>query len=124
MSSYYSEFTKTLLDDLKETFPSINVVGFRVIDGTGCNSMLNHIPDSYDEKEKARISWRKERSFSIKDVGYDSYFVLADSALDNDTEFEVRVDATKTQIRNAFKKSLGSKKMNKRVLNEFVALVA
>ena len=41
-----------------------------------------------------------------------------------DTEFEVKVDATKTQIRNAFKKSLGSKKMNKRVLNEFVALVA
>ena len=62
--------------------------------------------------------------FTIKDVGYDSYFVLADSALDNSTEFEVKVDATKTQIRNAFKKSLGSKKMNKRVLNEFVALVA
>ena len=75
------------------------------------------------EKEK-RISWRKDRSVTLKDVGYDSYFLLADSALDNDTEFEVRVDATKTQIRNAFKKSLGSKKMNKRVLNRFVALVA
>ena len=125
LSSYYHTFTQTLLNDLKSTFPGINVVGFRVIaNGTGCNSMLNLYLDSWDEKEKARISWRKERSVTLKDVGYDSYFLLADSALDNDTEFEVRVDATKTQIRNAFKKSLGSKKMNKRVLNEFVALVA
>ena len=125
LSSYYHTFTQTLLNDLKSTFPGINVVGFRVIaNGTGCNSMLNLYLDSWDEKEKARISWRKDRSVTLKDVGYDSYFLLADSALDNDTEFEVRVDATKTQIRNAFKKSLGSKKMNKRVLNEFVALVA
>ncbi len=125
LSPYYSEFTKTLLDDLKASFPGINVIGFRIISsGTGCNSMLNQYVNSYDAKEKARISWRKEKTFTIKDVGYDSYFVLADSALDNNTEFEVKVDATKTQIRNAFKKSLGSKKMNKRVLNEFVALVA
>ena len=125
LSPYYSEFTKTLLDDLKASFPGINVIGFRIISsGTGCNGMLNQYVTSYDAKEKARISWRKEKTFTIKDVGYDSYFVLADSALDNSTEFEVKVDATKTQIRNAFKKSLGSKKMNKRVLNEFVALVA
>jgi hypothetical protein len=125
LSSFYNEFTKTLLNDLKASFPGVNVIGFRIIaSGTGCNSMLNQYVSSYDAKEKARSSWRKERTFTIKNVGYDSYFVLADSALDNSTEFEVKVDATKTQIRNAFKKSLGSKKMNKRVLNEFVALVA
>lgn len=45
------------------------------------------------------------------------------SALSNDAEFEVADDATKSQIRSAFRKSLASKKMNKKVLNEFITLV-
>ena len=44
--------------------------------------------------------------------------------LDNDTEFEVKEDATKSQIRSAFKKSLNGKKMNKKILGEFVELIA
>jgi ribosomal protein L23 len=39
-------------------------------------------------------------------------------------EFEVAEDATKTQIKSAFIKSLKSKKMNKKVLGEFIELVA
>ncbi len=67
LSPYYSEFTKTLLDDLKASFPGINVIGFRIISsGTGCNSMLNQYVNSYDAKEKARISWRKEKTLPKK----------------------------------------------------------
>jgi hypothetical protein len=36
----------------------------------------------------------------------------------------VKEDATKTQIKSAFVKSLKSKKMNKKILGEFVELVA
>ena len=43
---------------------------------------------------------------------------------DNETDFEVKEDATKAQIRSAFKKSLNGKKMNKKILGEFVELVA
>ena len=68
--------------------------------------------------------WRKQRAFAIKDIGYDTYFGLSSSALDNDTEFEVKEDATKSQIRSAFKKSLNGKKMNKKILGEFIELVA
>ena len=68
--------------------------------------------------------WRKQKAFSIKNIGYDTYFGLSSSALDNDTEFEVKEDATKSQIRSAFKKSLNSKKMNKKILGEFVELIA
>ena len=39
-------------------------------------------------------------------------------------EFEVDEDATKAQIKRAFTKSLKSKKMNKRILGEFMELVA
>jgi ribosomal protein L23 len=43
--------------------------------------------------------------------------------MSNSAEFEVEEDATKTQIKNAFAKSLKSKKMNKKILSEFVELV-
>jgi ribosomal protein L23 len=44
--------------------------------------------------------------------------------LSNNTQFEVSSDATKGQIKSAFVKSLSSKKMNKKVLGEFVELIA
>ena len=39
-------------------------------------------------------------------------------------EFEVKDGATKGQIKTAFVKSLKTKKLNKKVLGEFVSLVA
>ena len=45
-------------------------------------------------------------------------------SLSNDDEFEVEEDATKAQIKRAFVKSLKTKKLNKKVLGEFIELVA
>jgi hypothetical protein len=64
------------------------------------------------------------KSFTITKSGYDAYFGLSSSALSQDTEFEVAEDASKSQIKSAFAKSLKSKKMNKKVLGEFIELVA
>ena len=68
--------------------------------------------------------WRKLKSFNIKNSGYDAYFGLSSSALAEDIEFDVSEDATKAQIKRAFVKSLKTKKLNKKVLGEFVELVA
>ena len=54
----------------------------------------------------------------------DAYFGLSSSALSQDAEFEVAEDATKAQIKTAFVKSLKIKKLNKKVLGEFVGLIA
>lgn len=124
LSIIYHVFTKALLNDLKSTFPKVNFVGFRIIAGGSSSSMIYSYIDGFAEQEKARSQWRKEKSFTIKNSGYDSYIVLGNSVLSNTTEFEVSDDASKSQIKNAFKKSLASKKMNKRVLNEFIELVA
>ena len=56
--------------------------------------------------------------------GYHAYFGLSSSALNSDDSFEVKEDATKAQIRSAFKKSLSAKKMNKKVLGQFMELIA
>ena len=67
---------------------------------------------------------RKEKSFTIKNSGYHSYFGLSSTVLNNDTEFNPKEDATKAEIKKAFTKSLRGKKMNKKILGEFIDLVA
>ena len=67
--------------------------------------------------------WRKKKTFTIKTSAYDAYFGLSASALANNSEFDVDDSATKAQIKRAFVKSLKTKKLNKKVLGEFIDLV-
>ena len=122
---YYHHTTQVLLRNLRDNFPDTNFIGIRILASRDANYFLRtYLEYQTDEIEKYMKIWRKQRAFAIKDIGYDTYFGLSSSALDNDTEFEVKEDATKSQIRSAFKKSLNSKKMNKKILGEFVELIA
>ena len=58
--------------------------------------------------------WKKNRTISIDNSGYHKYFGISASSLNQSTEFEVKDDATKSQIKSAFVKSLRTKKMNKK----------
>jgi hypothetical protein len=110
---------------LKDKFPSTNFIGIRVLEGRSANRFIQ-LYHSYEDKqyEKIQNDWKKLRSFTITNSGYDAYFGLSASALAQDTEFEVSDDATKAQIKSAFVKSLKTKKLNKKVLGEFISLVA
>ena len=122
---YYSDVTNLLLKDLRQSFPDTNFIGFRILQGREAGHFVRQ-QVGYDEGvyEPIMKDWKKNKSFAIKNVGYDTYFGLSSSALDNDSEFEVQEDATKAQIKRAFVKSLNNKKMNKKILGEFVELVA
>ena len=74
--------------------------------------------------EKVHSDWRKNKSFTIKTSGYDAYFGLSSSVLAQDADFDVDCGATKARIKSAFAKSLKTKKLNKKVLGEFISLVA
>ena len=66
---------------------------------------------SYGElHDKTVKNWRKEKSFTIKDSGYHSYFGISSNALSKNSEFEVNDGASKSQIKSAFVKSLKTKK--------------
>ena len=120
----YSGFTKTMLINLKENFPNTNFIGIRVLEGRDANYFITNNSEDVIESQKIKESYRKNKSFTLKNTGYDAYFGIASSALSSDTDFEVREDATKGQIKSAFIKSLRGKKTNKRVLSEFISLVA
>ena len=121
----YHEFTDTLLRNLRDRFTDINFIGIRVLEGRDAGSFIRRYCGYYgDTYDKVMNAWKKEKAFTIKSSGYHSYFGLSSATLAQDSEFEVAEDATKSQIKSAFVKSLKSKKMNKRILGEFVELVA
>ncbi len=77
-----------------------------------------------DEYRKIEKDWKRNRSFTIKNGGYHAYFIMSSSTLAQDAEFDVDEGATKAKIKSAFVKSLKTKKLNKKVLGEFISLVA
>jgi hypothetical protein len=121
----YHQFTDTLLKNLKDKFPSVNFIGIRVLPGRDANRFIN-MYHSHSDKQYSVIlnDWKKLKSFTITNSGYDAYFGMSSSALSQDSDFEVAYDATKAQIKTAFVKSLKTKKLNKKVLGEFISLVA
>ena len=112
-----------MLENLRDNFPNTNLIGIRVLDGRDASSFIRRYYGGNGYYDKL-AEWKKNKSFSIDGSGYQKYFGLSSTALSSDSEFEVKEDATKAQIKSAFKKSLNSKKMNKRVLGEFVDLIA
>jgi len=119
------EFTDTILHNLRGNFPTVNFIGIRVLPPREALLFIKcYYEYGNDDYDKVLTQWRKLRSFTIKKSGYHAYFGMASSNLSEDVEFEVRENATKAQIKNAFIKSLKTKKMNKKLLSEFVELVA
>ena len=122
---HWADVTDLLIKDLRQSFSGMNFIGIRVLSNRDAGQFVRRYA-GYDgsEYEKTMKRWRKEKSFAIKNSGYHTYFGLSSTALANDDEFEVNEDATKAQIKKAFVKSLKTKKMNKKVLGEFIELVA
>lgn len=120
----YIEFTQLILRNLRDKFPEINFIGMRILENYGASNFIReHCLDNkiYDEVMK---TWKKDRNFSIETVGYHKYFGISGNSLNKDTQFNVNEDASKAKIKSAFAKSLGVKKMNKKILNEFICLIA
>ena len=121
----YQEFTDVLLRNLKDKFPTVNFIGIRVLNGRDASRFIQLYHRNVYEKEYEKIQndWKKLKSFKITNSGYDAYFGLSSTSLSQDAEFDVADDATKAQIKSAFAKSLKTKKLNKKVLGEFISLV-
>jgi len=121
----YHEFTDVFLRNLKDKFSDTNFIGIRVLESRSVSRFIGLYHSQEDKQyEKIQTDWKKLRSFTITKSGYDAYFGLSATALAQDAEFEVAEDATKSQIKSAFVKSLKTKKLNKKVLGEFISLVA
>ena len=118
--------TKTFVTLLRNRFPECSFMNIRLCNG-GDWSRFKRECLGYDNPEgyaKADAQWKKTKSFICTSSAYTIQYALSIGALSNDAEFEVVEDATKAQIRSAFKKSLNAKKMNKKILSSFIDQIA
>ena len=118
-------FTDMMLKNLRDNFPSVNFVGIRVLESRDANHFMSLYHDRGSNVfHKMQSEWKKTRSVVIKESGYHAYFAMSATSLAQDSDFEVDDGATKAKIKSAFIKSLKTKKLNKKVLGEFISLVA
>jgi hypothetical protein len=127
-NEYGNSLTTILLENLKHRFPEVNLIGFRILGNTefnrfyrylhNLNSYLDTIPDNVTK------TWKKEKSVEINPNGYDSLYAISSSGLSDDVSFEVREDASTTEIGKAFRGMLKKKTTNKKLLSSFASLVS
>ena len=120
----WHEMTDVLLHNLRDRFVDVNFIGVRVLEPRDANSFIRRYTGWGKDFEKLQKVWKKQKAFSIHQSGYHTYFGISANALSQSTEFSPGEDATKSQIKTAFVKSLRTKKMNKKVLGEFIELIA
>jgi hypothetical protein len=116
--------TNTFIQQLRDRNPAVNVLGFRIMGGSGLSGFVNSYADisRYAEVQK---QWKKDKSAIIPGPkSYTALYAINNNYLDDEVEFEVESGAKKTDITKAFKKMLGSKSANKKLLNSFVEHVA
>jgi hypothetical protein len=120
--NYYG-VTDVLLLNLRDKFPNTNFIGIRVVGGRESSNFIARYEKSQTDFQRAKELFKKQKSYTIHSSGYHKYFALASNALSQEVHFDVEEHASKARIKSAFMKSLNTKKMNKKVLNEFMDLV-
>jgi hypothetical protein len=126
-SNGFIDQTNLFIQNLKETHPSVNVVGFRLIESTGLsNFCARYCNAEYDDIANMQKQWKKEKSAVMpKPISYDAlYAIHARSTNTEDTGLDVEEGASKTQLKTAFKKMLSKKHNNKKILNSFISLIS
>ena len=118
------QMSDIFLRDLRDGFPDVSFIGIRVLESRDANSFIRRYTGWTKDFDKVQKVWKKERAFALHDAGYHTYFGMSSAALSNDSEFDVDDGASKAKIKSAFVKSLKNKKMNKKVLGEFIELIA
>lgn len=126
-SGYYGcsdKITKVFLQNVRDRFPDVNLIGIRLINGRHLHSTYNNgdCKTPYTDIQK---QWQKTKSAELVDcLGYQSMYLMALDGLSASTEFEVEEDATNKEIGNAFKKALAKKGVNKKMLTSFATLIS
>jgi hypothetical protein len=121
----FPKYSKILLSTLKDKFPTVNFINFRVVpskDFRTCYTWYGN--NEYGDYENTKKIFSKNQFITFKGSGYDQFNVIPTSSLSQSEEFVVDNNASKAQIKNAFTKMLSAKKTNKKLLSSFVELIA
>ena len=112
--------TTVLLEDLRTEFPESTFTGFRILEQRGGWFIRQAV--NYDESMMSK--WKKEKTIALTNFGYNKYYVVSSNVVQESADFDVDDGASKAKIKSAFSKSLKGKKNNKKILGDFISLIA
>jgi Mg-chelatase subunit ChlD len=127
MDNVNSNLTAILLENLKDNFPEVNLIGFRICSGNNFSYLYRCLYKSNGggvEPDEAMKVWRKDKSYEINGMGYDALYMISSHDLAVDTTMTVEEEATAADIGRAFRTMLKKKTTNKKLLSSFATLVS
>ena len=119
-----NSLTTILLENLKETFTNVNFIGFRIGNGGDFSNLYKGIHGWNHDHDAVMKKWRKIKSWELHGLGYDSLYVLGQTTLSSDVEFDVEQGAKKTAISRSFRSMLKAKTTNKKILSSFASVIS
>ena len=120
----YDNVTNIFIQQVRDRHPGVNVIGFRVLAGNQLQNFVGRFA-SFEGYSKIQKQWKKEKSVVIPTPkAFTALYAISNNSLSEDTEFKVECGAKKGEISRAFKKMLGSKSTNKKLLSSFIEYVA
>ena len=125
-NSYNRELTASYIKMLKAR-TNCNIIGFYVLAGRELGRELHYFyPNNYMLHDKIKAEFRKNKSLTVTNAGFDEYYLLKTEALDTDEDvtFEVKENATTRGLVSAFSKFAGNRLNNRVVLNRFIGLIS
>ncbi len=126
--SYKNGITGIFLENLKDNFPEVNLIGFRILSGSSFSYMYRDYYNEMDKKiespDTIMTQWRKEKTFEINGMGYDALYLIASNNLSATATMNVSEDASDSDIGKAFRTMLKKKATNKKLLSSFATLVS
>ena len=124
MNDTWSDMTNVFIQQLRDRNTGVNVLGFRIMSSGGLSNFVSIYGNIsyYDQVQK---QWKKSKSAVVPfPKSYTALYVISNNAVESDVDFDVETGAKKGEISRAFKKMLGSKSANKKLLNSFIEYVA
>ena len=120
----YSNVTNIFIQQVRDRNPGVNVIGFRILGGSQLQNFVGRYA-SYEGYSDIQKQWKKEKSAIIKNPkAFTALYAISNNSLNETAEFNVESGAKKGDITKAFKKMLGGKSANKKLLSSFVEYVA
>lgn len=121
----FSKYSKILLQTVKDNYPSVNLINFRVsrtYDFNSCWSWYGR--DTYGDFTEAKRIFTKQNYITFVKTGFDQFNVIPTNTLSQNESFDVDEGASKTKIKSAFTKLLNKKKTNRKLLSSFVDMIS
>ena len=120
----YDNCTNIFIQQLRDRNPDVNVIGFRILDGSSLSGFVGRYAN-FEKYTEIQKQWKKEKSAIISNPkAYSALYVINSRSLNKEVEFNVESGAQKGEISKAFKRMLGNKSTNKKLLSSFIGYVS